>query len=57
MSTEKARSTAAAPPRTRSWLFTPATHPERFVKASSIGADVLIVDLEDLPVWYAIEER
>ena len=36
-----------APIRTRSWLFTPATRPERFVKASEIGADVLLIDLED----------
>jgi (S)-citramalyl-CoA lyase len=33
--------------KTRSWLFTPATRPERFAKASQMGADVLIVDLED----------
>lgn len=32
---------------TRSWLFTPGTHPERFAKAAEIGADVLIIDLED----------
>lgn len=31
----------------RSWLFTPATRPERFAKAAQIGADVLIIDLED----------
>ena len=31
----------------RSWLFTPATRPERFAKAAAVGADVLIVDLED----------
>ena len=31
----------------RSWLFTPATRPERFRKAASAGADVLILDLED----------
>ena len=31
----------------RSWLFTPATRPERFAKAAEIGADVLIIDLED----------
>lgn len=31
----------------RSWLFTPATRPERFVNALESGADVLIVDLED----------
>jgi (S)-citramalyl-CoA lyase len=35
------------PVKTRSWLFTPATRPERFPKASEAGADVLIVDLED----------
>jgi (S)-citramalyl-CoA lyase len=28
-------------------LFTPATKPERFTKAVEIGADVLIIDLED----------
>src|SRR6516164_7142247 len=32
---------------TRSWLFTPATRPERFAKAIAAGADVQIVDLED----------
>jgi (S)-citramalyl-CoA lyase len=32
---------------TRSWLFTPATRPERFPNAAAAGADVLIVDLED----------
>jgi (S)-citramalyl-CoA lyase len=32
---------------TRSWLFTPATRPDRFEKASAIGADVAILDLED----------
>lgn len=31
----------------RSWLFTPATKPERFARAAEAGADVLIVDLED----------
>jgi (S)-citramalyl-CoA lyase len=31
----------------RSWLFTPATRPERFAKAAATGADVLILDLED----------
>src|SRR5277367_6336503 len=35
------------PIRTRSWLFTPATRPERFIKAAEIGADVLLIDLED----------
>ena len=32
---------------TRSWLFTPATRPDRFGKAAASGADVAIVDLED----------
>src|SRR5215475_587050 len=32
---------------TRSWLFTPATRPERFPNAAAAGADVLIIDLED----------
>ena len=32
---------------TRSWLFTPATRPDRFVKAAASGADVAILDLED----------
>jgi len=31
----------------RSWLFTPATMPERFERAAAVGADVLILDLED----------
>lgn len=34
-------------PRTRSWLFTPATRPDRFAKAQASGADVVILDLED----------
>lgn len=33
--------------KARSWLFTPATRPERFPKATAAGAEVLIVDLED----------
>ena len=33
--------------RLRSWLFTPATKPDRFAKASEIGADAIILDLED----------
>ena len=33
--------------RARSWLFTPATRPDRFAKASAAGADVAILDLED----------
>jgi (S)-citramalyl-CoA lyase len=35
------------PTRLRSWLFTPATRPERFAKAAEVGADALIIDLED----------
>ena len=31
----------------RSWLFTPATRPDRFEKAALSGADVSIIDLED----------
>lgn len=31
----------------RSWLFTPATMPDRFERAAAAGADVLILDLED----------
>jgi (S)-citramalyl-CoA lyase len=31
----------------RSWLFTPATRPDRFPKAMAAGADVAIIDLED----------
>jgi (S)-citramalyl-CoA lyase len=32
---------------TRSWLFTPATRPDRFVKAAAAHVDVAILDLED----------
>jgi (S)-citramalyl-CoA lyase len=32
---------------TRSWLFTPATRPDRFANAAAVGADVAILDLED----------
>ena len=32
---------------TRSWLFTPATRPERFPNAAANNADVIIIDLED----------
>jgi (S)-citramalyl-CoA lyase len=39
--------TDQAPIRARSWLFTPATRPDRFAKASAAGADVAILDLED----------
>jgi (S)-citramalyl-CoA lyase len=31
----------------KSWLFTPATHPDRFARAADAHADALIVDLED----------
>lgn len=31
----------------RSWLFVPATQPERFAKAAASGADRVIIDLED----------
>ncbi|MBP2295982.1 itaconate degradation C-C-lyase RipC [Azospirillum rugosum] len=37
----------SVPTRRRSWLFTPATKPERFDRAAEAGADALIVDLED----------
>ena len=33
--------------RVRSWLFTPATRPDRFENAAVSGADVSIIDLED----------
>jgi (S)-citramalyl-CoA lyase len=33
--------------RARSWLFTPATRPDRFANAAAADADVLILDLED----------
>jgi (S)-citramalyl-CoA lyase len=39
--------TSQASIRARSWLFTPATRPDRFEKASEAGADVAILDLED----------
>jgi len=35
------------PIRARSWLFTPATRPDRFTKAAAAGADGAILDLED----------
>jgi (S)-citramalyl-CoA lyase len=31
----------------KSWLFTPATKPNRFGRAAEVGADALIIDLED----------
>ena len=39
--------TAAGRKARRSWLFTPATRPERFARAGEVGAEVLILDLED----------
>jgi (S)-citramalyl-CoA lyase len=33
--------------RLKSWLFTPATRPERFANAAVVSADTLIMDLED----------
>jgi citrate lyase subunit beta/citryl-CoA lyase len=33
--------------RARSWLFVPATRPDRFAKAATSGADRVILDLED----------
>jgi (S)-citramalyl-CoA lyase len=39
--------TASSEFRIRSWLFTPATRPDRFAKAATVGADVAILDLED----------
>lgn len=30
-----------------SWLFVPASRPERFAKAADSGADVVVIDLED----------
>jgi (S)-citramalyl-CoA lyase len=33
--------------RVRSWLFTPATRPDRFDQAAASGVDVSIIDLED----------
>ena len=32
---------------TRSWLFSPGSRPDRFAKAAEVGADVVIIDLED----------
>ena len=39
--------TDKGPIRIRSWLFTPATRPDRFANAVTAGADVAILDLED----------
>src|SRR4051794_26115690 len=38
---------APTPAPVRSWLFTPATRPDRIAKAAVSGADVVIIDLED----------
>src|SRR5277367_3021856 len=43
----KTSMTDQRPIRARSWLFTPATRPDRFPKAAAAGADVAILDLED----------
>jgi len=40
----------------RSWLFTPATKPDRFGKAAEAGADALIIDLEDSVALLAKEQ-
>ncbi|GAB3570733.1 CoA ester lyase [Amycolatopsis endophytica] len=34
-------------PTAVSWLFVPASRPERFAKAAASGADVVVIDLED----------
>jgi citrate lyase beta subunit len=46
-STEAANIRSAAPAWARSYLFVPATRPERIAKALASGADAVIVDLED----------
>jgi citrate lyase subunit beta/citryl-CoA lyase len=46
-STEAKDVSTAAPAWARSYLFVPATRPERIAKALSSGADAVIVDLED----------
>lgn len=38
---------AALKTAARSWLFVPATRPERYAKAAASGADRVILDLED----------
>jgi citrate lyase beta subunit len=43
--------------RVRSWLFTPATRPDRFDKAAASGADVSIIDLEDSAPPADVERR
>jgi hypothetical protein len=42
--------------RTRCWLFTPGTRLDRFAKAAEIGADVLIIDLEDAVAIIDLED-
>jgi (S)-citramalyl-CoA lyase len=49
---EEGRMTDRTPAETlpaprRSWLFVPATRPERFQRAADAGADVVLIDLED----------
>lgn len=48
--------TAPPPPYTplRSWLFTPGNHPHKVEKVFNVGADALILDLEDA---VAIEQK
>lgn len=46
-STEAGNIRAAAPAWARSYLFVPATRPDRIAKALGSGADAVIVDLED----------
>jgi citrate lyase subunit beta/citryl-CoA lyase len=41
------RADPAGVPPARSWLFVPATRPDRFAKAVTSGADRVIIDLED----------
>ncbi|MEV7968449.1 CoA ester lyase [Sphaerisporangium sp. NPDC088356] len=40
----------------RSWLFVPGDRPDRFRKAATSGADVVLIDLEDAvdPQWKAL---
>lgn len=40
----------------RSWLFVPATQPQRFAKAAASGADRVIIDLEDAVAAQAKDE-
>jgi citrate lyase subunit beta/citryl-CoA lyase len=39
--------TASDPAAARSWLFVPASRPDRFGKAAASGTDLVVVDLED----------